>query len=130
MATEKFTFPQSPQSDLWALLTPEQRIETAKVFRHLKCATQIQLCYILKDYIEDAVIPEFQEDELLMSAAFVILTGYEMNTKPTWCIQPLCKPADGKDFDEGSLRDKHSEHSTNRSKLHAILNTFKKNLCI
>ena len=81
-------FPPSAQSDLFAMLTPEQRIETANVFRHLKKASQTELSYILMQYIEDAVIPEFQSEDLMLSAAFVFLTGYEMPDKAPWRIMP------------------------------------------
>lgn len=85
---KNFVFPVSPQSDLWTKLTAKQQAEVAAVFRHMKKAAQIQLCYILMEYIEDAVVPEFQEDELLLSAAFVYLTGYKMPDKAPWRILP------------------------------------------
>lgn len=85
---KKFSFPVSPQSDLWAKLTAKQQAEVAAVFRHMKKAAQIQLCYILMEYIDDAVVPEFQDDELLLSAAFVYLTSYKMPDKAPWRILP------------------------------------------
>lgn len=85
---KNFSFPASPQSDLWAKLTAKQQAEVAAVFRHMKKAAQIQLCYILMEYIDSAVVPEFQEDELLLSAAFVYLTGYNMPDKAPWRIFP------------------------------------------
>jgi len=87
--SKTFVFPASPQSELWAKLTAKQQAEVAAVFRHMKKGAQIQLCYILDEYITDAVIPEFQEDELLLSAAFVFLTGYEMPEKAPWRIVPF-----------------------------------------
>ena len=85
---KNFVFPVSPQSDLWAKLTAKQQAEVAAVFRHMKKAAQIQLCYILMEYIDDAVVPEFQDDELLLSAAFVYLTSYKMPDKAPWRILP------------------------------------------
>lgn len=85
---KSFVFPASPQTDLWAKLTAKQQAEVAAVFRHLKKAAQVQLCYILMEYIDDAVVPEFLEDELLLSAAFVYLTGYKMPDKAPWRIKP------------------------------------------
>lgn len=85
---KNLVFPVSPQSDLWTKLTAKQQAEVAAVFRHMKKAAQIQLCYILMEYIDDAVVPEFQDDELLLSAAFVYLTSYKMPDKAPWRILP------------------------------------------
>ena len=72
----------SPQRELWRKLT-------AAVLRHLKKRSQIELCYVLLDYIEDGIVPEFDEDEFMLSAAFVFLTGFELEQKLTWQIQPI-----------------------------------------
>lgn len=83
-----FVFEPSAQSALFAMLSPKQRVETANVFRHLKKASQIELAYILMDYIEDGVIPEFQQEDLILSTAFVILTEFEQREKSSWAITP------------------------------------------
>lgn len=85
---KNFEFPQSAQSDLFAKLTPKQRVETANVFRHIKKASQVELSYALMDYIEDAVIPDFEPEELILAAAFVTLTHYNMPEKAPWSITP------------------------------------------
>lgn len=79
----------SPQRELWRKLTAKQKTETAAVLRHLKILSQIELCYALLDYIEDGIVPEFDEDEFMLSAAFVFLTGFELEQKLTWQIQPI-----------------------------------------
>lgn len=79
----------SPQRELWRKLTAMQKAETAAVLRHLKKRSQIELCYVLLDYIEDGIVPEFDEDEFMLSAAFVFLTGFELEQKLTWQIQPI-----------------------------------------
>ena len=79
----------SPQRELWRKLTAKQKTETAAVLRHLKILSQIELCYALLDYIEDGIVPEFDEDEFMLSAAFVFLTGFELEQKLTWQIQPV-----------------------------------------
>lgn len=79
----------SPQRELWRKLTVKQKAETAAVLRHLKKLSQIELCYVLLDYIEDGVIPEFAEEDFMLSAAFVFLTGFELEQKHTWQIQPI-----------------------------------------
>lgn len=83
-------FPPSAQSELFAMLTPKQRIETSNVFRHLKKASQIELSFALMDFIEDAVIPEFVSEDLILATAFVILTEYELpdSSKSPWAITP------------------------------------------
>ena len=83
-----FEFPQSAQSDLFAMLTPKQRVETANVFRHIKKASQVELSYALMDYIEDAVIPHFDPEDLILATAFVTLTHYNMPEKAPWSITP------------------------------------------
>lgn len=79
----------SPQRELWRKLTAKKKTETAAVLRHLKKRSQIELCYVLLDYIEDGIVPEFDEDEFMLSAAFVFLTGFELEQKLTWQIQPI-----------------------------------------
>lgn len=85
----EFKFPPSVQSDLFAKLTPRQQIETANVFRHIKKGSQVQLAYVLLDYIEDAVIPDFQDDEMVLAASFVSLTCHGMEEKAPWAIRPF-----------------------------------------
>lgn len=90
-----FVFEPSAQSALFAMLSPKQRVETANVFRHIKKASQIELAYILMDYIEDGVIPEFQPEDLILSTAFVILTEYEQEEKSAWAITPRSSRSKG-----------------------------------
>lgn len=85
---KNFEFPQSAQSDLFAMLTPKQRVETANVFRHIKKASQVELSYALMDFIEDAVIPDFAPEDLILATAFVTLTHYNMPEKAPWSITP------------------------------------------
>lgn len=85
---KNFEFPESVQSNLYAMLTEKQRVETSNVFRHLKKPSQVELSFILMDYIEDAVIPEFQPEDLILSAAFVTLTSYGMPDRAPWAITP------------------------------------------
>lgn len=83
-----FVFPHSVQVELFDMLTDKQKIETANVFRHLKKASQVELCFALMDYIEDAVIPDFTDEDLILATGFVSLTGYQMPEKAPWAILP------------------------------------------
>lgn len=85
---EDLKFPPSVQSELFAMLTPKQRIETANVFRHIKKASQVELSFALMDFIEDAVIPDFDPEDLILATAFVTLTNYNMPEKAPWAITP------------------------------------------
>ena len=83
----RITSQPSPQSRLWTMLTARQQAEVAAVFRHLKMAAQIQLCYVLMDYIEYGSVPVFSEDEVLPATAFTFLTSYGMDEKAPWRIK-------------------------------------------
>ena len=78
----------SIQAMLWEELTTKQQAEVAAVFRHMKKCSQVRMCFALLDYIWDGVLPKFDEDDLLLSAAFVFLTGYGMDEKAPWRITP------------------------------------------
>ena len=78
----------SPQRELWEKLTARQKSEAAAVLRHLKKRSQIELCFALLDYIDDGVIPEYNEDDFMLSASFVFLTGFAMEQRTSWQINP------------------------------------------
>lgn len=79
---------ETPQQALWARLDDTQRKKVAAVFRHMKKRAQEELSNILYIYMDCAYVPVFSPDELLLSAAFVFLTGYGMDDKQTWNIKP------------------------------------------
>ena len=76
----------SIQAMLWEELTAKQQAEVAAVFRHMKKRSQVRMCFALMDYIWDGLLPKFDDDDLLLSAAFVFLTGYGMDEKAPWRI--------------------------------------------
>ena len=78
----------SIQAMLWEELTAKQQAEVAAVFRHMKKRSQVRMCFALMDYIWDALLPKFDDDDLLLSAAFVFLTGHGMKEKAPWRITP------------------------------------------
>lgn len=82
-------YPASPQTDLWSRLTTRQQAETAALFRHMKKASQVEMCDILCDYIDHAFVPVFPEEELLLAVCFTFLTGHGMEEKAPWRIQPI-----------------------------------------
>ena len=88
MKKERFSFPSSVQGDLFKMLTPKQRIETANVLRHLKNCSQIELCFILMDYIEQGEVPSFEPDQFILALAFTALTFHNVENKAPWAIKP------------------------------------------
>ena len=82
-------FPISAQTILWKELTAKQQAEVAAVLRHMKKKSQERMCFALMDYILCGDIPEFDEHDLLLSAAFVFLTGYGMEEKAPWRIKTI-----------------------------------------
>lgn len=112
--------PESAQGQLWAVTTIKQQTEIAAMFRHLKRDSQTQLAYILLDYIEDGVVPEFTEDEMLLSAAFVFLTGYGLDSNAKWHIRPKSHQQE----------DPAPHKPTLREKIYDLFPSFKKSLCI
>ena len=78
----------SIQEMLWEELTAKQQVEVAAVFRHMKKCSQVRMCFALLDYIWDGILPKFDKGDLLLSAAFVFLTGYVMDEKAPWRITP------------------------------------------
>ena len=81
-------FPISAQTILWKEFTAQQQAEVAAVFRHMKKRSQVRMCFALMDYIWDGLLPKFDDDDLLLSAAFVFLTGHGMKEKAPWRITP------------------------------------------
>ena len=79
----------SIQAMLWEELTAKQQAEVAAVLRHMKKKSQERMCFALMDYILCGDIPEFDEHDLLLSAAFVFLTGYGMEEKAPWRIKTI-----------------------------------------
>lgn len=49
------------QSELWALLSDEQRAVVGGVFKHLKNHSQIEISEALIDYVEEGIMPGIQD---------------------------------------------------------------------
>lgn len=80
--------PDSAQAELWTKTTRRQQAEIAAMLKHLKPDSQTKLAYSLLDYIDEGMLPRFEEEELLLATAFVHLTGYQQGESHDWQVQP------------------------------------------
>lgn len=49
------------QSELWSLLSEEQRTTVGGVFKHLKNHSQIEISEALIDYLEEGILPDIRD---------------------------------------------------------------------
>lgn len=88
-----FQWPQSPQSDLFAYLKPEQQEFVKPILRILKKPAQIELCCTLLDYMEGIPVEPMNDMVLDVLFAYLTRTGIlaDSDDPANKCvIRPLC----------------------------------------
>lgn len=91
---DNFVYPRSVQSDLFGYLKPAQQEFVRPLLRALKKPAQVELCYMLLDYMETGEV--VMGNDIVVGGAFVYITRFGMGeaakaSEPR-VVRPLCLP--------------------------------------
>ena len=95
------------QSELWTLLSDEQRAVVGGVFKHLKNHAQIEIAEALIDYVEEDIRPDIRDWSDILNAIlfnYILFRAFGINiTAGTWLVASVAREYNGTYFAENRL---------------------------